>query len=227
MVLVLSEKDNSPGRIESGEDGLVYADASVMKERFISFALEKGLGGIEFMAGIPGCIGGGIVMNAGTTMGSFIDSLVSVEYFDAAGRFHNIKVDPGMSDYRTFRMEKGALILGGRFRLPHLDSPHLLRGKIDDIMEDRRCKHPLDFPSAGSVFKNPPGHSSWQLVDGAGLKGKCVGGAMVSDKHTNFVINRGKASSKDIRTLIELIQEAVLARFAVSLETEIRMIGEF
>jgi UDP-N-acetylmuramate dehydrogenase len=227
LVIVLCEKFSGPGRIGIGDDGLVYADAPVLKERFIDFVLEKGLGGVEFMTGIPGCIGGGIVMNAGTNLGSFIDVLVHVEYVDAAGQFHAMEVNRGMSDYRTFRIEKGTLILGGSFRLPISDDPHLLKQRIADILEDRRGKHPLEFPSAGSVFKNPAGHSSWQLVDGAGLKGKSIGGAMVSEKHTNFVINRGNASSKDIKTLIESIQETVLTRYAVSLETEIRMIGEF
>jgi len=119
------------------------------------------------------------------------------------------------------------IVTGARFRLKRDADRARVRDRIRDILEDRRKKHPLDYPSAGSVFKNPEGYSSWKLISDAGLKGKGVGGARVSELHTNFIINADHATSRDIRNLVGVIQETVFKRFGVVLETEIKMIGEF
>jgi len=120
-----------------------------------------------------------------------------------------------------------SIILGGVFTLPVADDAAGIRKMVDDIIADRWKKHPMEFPSAGSVFKNPEGHSSWKLINDCGLKGYSIGGAMVSDKHTNFIINTGNALSSDICRLVRHIQETVFKRFSVRLETEIRFMGEF
>lgn len=227
IVLCFSEKSPGCTRIVINEEGLIYADASVSKERFIRFALDNSFEGVQFMTGIPGSIGGGIKMNAGTFMGCFIDILKRVAVIDRNGDMKEVDVNLEMSDYREMNLGEYVAITGGYFKLPEANDSEKAKNEVEEILADRETKHPLDFPSAGSVFKNPPGHSSWELVDRAGLKGCRVGGARVSEKHTNFVINYEKATSQDIRSLIELIQETVYRKFRIKLETEIKMIGEF
>jgi UDP-N-acetylmuramate dehydrogenase len=208
-------------------DGLIYAASSVSKEKFISEAIEKGFGGVEFMAGIPGAMGGGIFMNAGTFMGCFSDILRKIRISDFRGNITEVQVTCESSGYRHMDIPENSIILGGFFTLPENDDPAGVRKRVDDIIADRWKKHPMEFPSAGSVFKNPEGHASWKLINDSGLKGFSVGGAMVSEKHTNFIINSGNASSSDIYRLVKHIQETVYKRFSVNLETEIRFMGEF
>lgn len=227
IVLSVSEKGPGCTRIAVNDDGLIYADASVSKERFIQFALDNGYEGVQFMVGIPGTIGGGIRMNAGTFMGCFVDILKKVTVIDDRGEVKDVEIFPDMSDYREMNLGEYTVITGGYFKLPHTSRTDEVRKEVEAILADRKMKHPLEYPSAGSVFKNPPGHSSWELIDRAGLKGCRVGGAMVSEKHTNFVINYKGATSQDICHLIELIQETVYRKFRVRLETEIKMTGQF
>jgi UDP-N-acetylmuramate dehydrogenase len=227
VVLRLCEDDRRQAVFSVLEDGLVYADSIASKERFIDFVVAAGFRGVEFMAGIPGCVGGGIMMNAGTFMGSFADILVEIDIVDASGSARTMKMDRSMSSYRTMNIDGGAVVTGARFRLERTDDAAPVRSRIAEILADRRGKHPLDYPSAGSVFKNPEGHSSWKLIDEAGLKGKRVGGAAVSTLHTNFIINADNATSGDIRALIDLVRGTVQAKFGIGLEAEVKMIGSF
>ncbi|MBN1532695.1 MAG: UDP-N-acetylmuramate dehydrogenase [Spirochaetes bacterium] len=226
IVVMIREDDSMPGTLElAGID--IRADAAVSKERFIRFALEKGLAGMEFMAGIPGCLGGGIIMNAGTSMGWFADILRSIDIVDEGGGCRTLAVTSEMSSYRRMMIPGGAVVTGGLFRLRRAEDPGEPRRIIQEVLEDRKRKHPLQFPSAGSVFKNPEGHSSWKLIDEAGLKGATVGGAQVSELHTNFIINAGSATSGDIYELIRHVQSRVREKFGILLETEVRTVGEF
>lgn len=209
------------------EGDSIQSSASVRKKDFVTACAGKGFAGMEFMAGIPGCVGGGIMMNAGTVDGNFADILYRIEYVDAGGAVKRREVTPAMARYRRLDVEDGAVITAGWFRLRRADDPEAVRLRIQGILDERAKKHPLDYPSAGSVFKNPDGHSSWKLVNDAGLKGRRIGGAMVSELHTNFIINAGGASSADIRELIETIRETVYTKYGVTLEPEIRLIGEF
>lgn len=209
------------------EDDVVCAPASMRKEDFVSACAGRGLSGMEFMAGIPGCIGGGIIMNAGTVDGNFVDILYRIEYVDPAGEPRRLDIEPSMARYRHLDVEEGAIVTTGRFRLRRADDAEVVRRRIRELLDERAKKHPLEYPSAGSVFKNPEGHSSWKLVDDAGLKAHRIGGAMVSDLHTNFIVNTGGARSADIRELIEFIRETVYIKFGVTLEPEVRLIGEF
>lgn len=208
-------------------EGQIYASASVSKESFIDFALENSFGGIEFMAGIPGNIGGGIFMNAGTNMGSFSDILESVKVAHMDGTVELVKIDSSIHDYRRMDLPQESVILGGYFRLPAADDIYAVKKRVEDIIAERKMKHPMDFPSAGSVFKNPRGHSSWKLINDAGLKGYSIGGARISEKHTNFIINAGGALSDEIYRLIKHVQAAVYAATGIMLETEVRMLGKF
>jgi UDP-N-acetylmuramate dehydrogenase len=227
IVLRISDDCIVSSTLSIEDDGKIYADASVPKEQFIDFAIEAGYKGIEFMAGIPGSMGGGIVMNAGTDAGCFIDILQSVKIVTESGEEKSISVSRDMSSYRSFDAGKGSIITGGYFNLSKARNQGKIREKVDAILNERKLKHPVHIPSAGSVFKNPEGFSSWKLIDDAGLKGKKIGGAMVSDMHTNFIVNVDNALSTDIRNLIEHIQETVFRMYEVTLETEIRMIGVF
>ena len=168
-VVCLSEKGPGCTRIFADDEGLVYADASVSKERFISYAVKNGFAGIQFMAGIPGTIGGGIRMNAGTFMGSFVDVLRKVSLVDRSGEARDVDVSADMSDYRSMNLGEYRAITGAYFKLPFSKNSDDLAREIDEILRDRKSKHPLEYPSAGSVFKNPPDHSSWQLIDQSGL----------------------------------------------------------
>jgi UDP-N-acetylmuramate dehydrogenase len=227
VVLRLCEDESRRGEMAILEDDLVYADAIAGKERFIEYAVSAGFGGIEFMAGIPGCVGGGIIMNAGTFMGSFADILVDVDIVDGEGCARTIGIDRSMTSYRSMNIDRGAVVTGARFRMKRTDDTALVRARVREILADRKGKHPLDYPSAGSVFKNPEGHSSWKLIDEAGLKGARIGGAAVSTLHTNFIINLDNATSRDVRDLIDLVRETIRSRFGIGLEAEVKIIGSF
>ena len=208
-------------------DEYIYAGAGLGKEQFIGDAINSGFGGIEFMAGIPGTIGGGIFMNAGTYMGTFSGILKKIRLLNAAGSINELDVAELTSGYRKMTIPENNIIIGGYFSLPKTDNPPETKMRIDSIIKDRWEKHPMDYPSAGSVFKNPDTYSSWKLINDSGLKGYRIGGAEISEKHTNFIINKDNASSSDIYNLIRYIQEKVYNTHGVKLETEIKMMGEF
>jgi len=224
-VVAIREHVGNIGVIEIA-DGLIYADAMAKKSRFIDFCLKNGFGGIDFMAGIPGCIGGGVAMNAGANAGNFSGILKRVACVDRKGEAFTVNAEPSMSDYRGFSAGEGVFVAGAFFELSTKGADEAAK-LVQDALAQRALKHPLEYPSAGSVFKNPASAPAWQLVEAVGFRGRGVGGAMVSGKHSNFIINTGGARSSDIRALVELIQDAVMKKFSVKLEPEIRMIGEF
>jgi UDP-N-acetylmuramate dehydrogenase len=227
IVIMMNSISSNEGAINIEENGLIYADSIIKKDRFITFCADEGYEGMEFMAGIPGCLGGGIIMNAGTTDGYFAGILDSIECMDMDGRISSNTEHKEKAIYRTIGLPGNLIITGAFFRLNKTRNVNLVSEKISAIIKDRKMKHPLDYPSAGSVFKNPAGHSSWKLVNESGLKGKGVGGAFVSELHTNFIINKGDATSLDISNLVDLIKERVFSKFNITLETEIKFIGDF
>ena len=214
-------------RIYVTEHNFIFAESSITKQDLIDFSLNHGYEGIEFMAGIPGCIGGGIAMNAGTDQGTFSDILVSVRYVNQNGTILEKKITGDMAGYRSLEIDDGAIILSGILRLQRSKQPDSVKKRIDKILKERSGKHPIDYPTAGSVFKNPEGFQSWKLIDDSGLKGQRVGGAAFSELHTNFIINVRNATSRDILNLIETAVQRVYEKYRVTLETEIRLIGEF
>lgn len=227
IVICLNDIGGGMDGMSIPDKGVIHAGAGASKADFVEYCLRHELGGIEFMAGIPGTIGGGIYMNAGTTMGAFADVVEEVELMDRTGKVSSLMVDKNMAGYRTFPIPHESIILGAHFALPVIERPDKLRDEIKAILKDRESKHPLEYPSAGSVFKNPPGYASWQLVQNVGLKGKRIGGAMISEKHTNFIINYGNAASQDILNLINLVKEKVHTQYGIDLEAEIRILGDF
>lgn len=204
----------------------VVVDAKVTKKRFVEEAIEHGLAGMEFMAGIPGCIGGGVIMNAGTTMGTFSDIITDITCYTADGTLLTV-ANTSLFSYRKSMLPEGAIVVSARCTLTIADNPEDVKNTVKEILRERKNKHPLDYPSAGSVFKNPDGHASWKLINDAGLRGYSIGGAKVSELHTNFIVNTGKATAMDIKHLVEFIQETVHKLYDINLEPEIRFIGEF
>ena len=185
-------------------------------------AMEAGLDGLQFAYGIPGSVGGAVYMNAGAYGGETADALLQVTFLDENGDFRTEKKENLALSYRhSLFCEKNWIITEAVFRLRAGDRSEIKR-QMEDILARRKAKQPLEYPSAGSTFKRPEGHFAGALIEQAGLKGVSVGGAQVSEKHAGFVINRGGATAKDVRALIERIQKQVLETSGVRLEPEIR-----
>ena len=188
-------------------------------------AMEASLTGLEFASGIPGTLGGGVAMNAGAYGGELSQVLTCARVLRDGVIMEYSRAEMEMG-YRTTRpLREGSIVLSAEFELKNGD-----RAVISETMRDlnarRRDKQPLNFPSAGSVFKRPEGYFAGVLIEQAGLKGTCVGGAMVSTKHAGFIVNAGGATASDVISLIEMVQERVMERFGVALETEVRIAGE-
>ena len=224
VVRIGSSGDNEG--VVTFEDTKVVVDARVTKKRFVEEAIGHGLAGVEFMAGIPGCIGGGVIMNAGTNMGAFSDIITHVTCYTADGTLLTVE-NKSLFSYRKSMMPEGAIVVQAECALRYAENPQDVKNTVKEIIRQRKEKHPLDYPSAGSVFKNPDGHASWKLINDAGLRGYSIGGAKVSELHTNFIVNTGKATAMDIKHLVEFIQETILKLYDIHLEPEIRFIGEF
>lgn len=206
-------------------DGLV-AEAGISLAALAHTAAEAGYGGLEFAAGIPGSLGGAVIMNAGAYGGEMKDVIEKVVAVDYEGREHHFTVDELGLGYRSSRLQGEELIVVQvTLRLPRQE-PAVSRALMADYAQRRRSKQPLHLPSGGSVFKRPPGHYAGSLIEKAGLKGKRIGGAEVSPLHAGFIVNVGGATADDVERLIVHIQETVAAKFGVQLEPELRIVGE-
>ena len=210
-------------RIREVEDGLLEADCGVTMARLATFAMERGLSGLEFAHGIPGTVGGGVFMNAGAYDGEMRQVVENVTVMDFSGKVRDIPGSEADFSYRHSRfMEEDVLILRVQVRLTPGDREEI-RGRMAELMAKRRSSQPLEYPSAGSTFKRPEEGYAAALIEEAGLKGFAVGGAQVSEKHAGFVINRGRATCRDVLALMEEIQKTVYARSGVRLEPEVRV----
>jgi len=217
----------SQGLSEVTVDGCtITVQGGALLTKLANAAQAAGLTGLEFATGIPGTVGGAIVMNAGAYDGEMKDVCVSVTCLDEFGLRRTLSGAECEFGYRSsvFQRENW-VILESSFRLKSGGSVEI-RKAMDEIMFKRKSKQPLEFPSAGSAFKRPVGGFASKLVDDAGLKGFRVGGAMVSEKHAGFVINVGGATAADVRELLERVQDKVFVKFGIKLEPEVKMIGE-
>ena len=200
-----------------------WAGAGVSLARLASFAAQEGLAGLEFAHGIPGTLGGGVLMNAGAYGGEMVQVVKEVA---AAGR-SGVETVPaeqcGFSYRRSAFSDGERVILGAKFQLEP-DDPAAIRSRMDDLARRRKEKQPLEYPSAGSMFKRPAGHFAAALIEQCGLKGLTVGGAQVSEKHAGFVINRGGATCADVLALVDQVKERVLQQTGVELEMEVRVL---
>ncbi len=201
-------------------EAFVYAECGASLTALSAEAMKRGLSGLEFAYGIPGTVGGAVYMNAGAYGGEISDVLAESTYLSAEKPMSRTKEDHHFGYRTSIYQTSGEIILSATF--------HLTIKPVDEIMSlaeknmtARREKQPLEYPNAGSTFKRPQGAYAGALIEGAGLKGYRVGGAEVSAKHAGFIINRGGATSHDVLTLIEYIQNEVQKQYGISLETEI------
>ena len=192
----------------------------------IRHAVDGGLGGMELMAGIPGSVGGALRMNAGAFGQEIAQTTLNVKGFRLDGTSFAAERKNIHFGYRQVPDLEDLVLTSGKFSFKPSDAA-LLKQRMDDILAMRAKKQPLDFPSCGSVFKRPPGYYAGALIEEAGLKGECVGGAMISPKHAGFILNTDNAQAVDVLELIRKIEEKVWQRFGVKLEREVKLIGVF
>jgi len=203
----------------------VWAGAGVRLSRLVAFCSKLALSGVECLAGVPGTVGGAVRGNAGAFGGSIADHLVAVRLLTREGDEHVFSLDRMEFSYRRSSLPEGCVILEAAFDLEQGDTGEIRR-RISANLVQRNRGQPVEWRSAGSVFKNPPGEYAGRLVEKAGLKGVRVGGACISPKHGNFIINLGGATATDILALIDLMQRQVREKMQVELELEVRVVGE-
>jgi UDP-N-acetylmuramate dehydrogenase len=232
VIIVLREGFNHI--IKYSEDGIINVMAGAPLSRLCRFAIKNGLSGLNFALGIPGTVGGGIVTNAGTWLGSIGDILNKVKVVLPDGEIRSITKEKLRFSYRQLLWENdlagitasAPVIVSGSFALAP-DDPEKIRKEARKIVIWRKERQPIWFPSAGCFFKNPAsGKTAGQLIDLAGLKGKSFGGAEISTRHANFIVNRKNASAADILALMKMIQETIWKKFNIILEPEVRIIGD-
>lgn len=202
----------------------IQAGAAALDGNVALMAREAGVGGLEFLSGVPGTIGGGLRMNAGAYGREFKDVTVSAEALDASGNRHTLSLaDMGFS-YRHCGVPEDWIFTGATLRGEPAE-PAAIARRIEEIRASREASQPVRTRTGGSTFANPPGHKAWELIDKAGCRGLAIGDAMVSEKHCNFLINRGEATAADIEALGEDVRRRVFETSGVRLEWEIRRIG--
>jgi len=203
----------------------ISAGAGLPLNRLVDCCTENGLTGVEFLAGIPGTLGGGAAVNAGS-WGEEIEGVIrEVTVLTRAGIAENRDRLSLTFRYRGLDLKAGEIILNARLSL-RFDKPASIRKRVTSNIKRKRQRFPLDTPSAGSIFKNPEGDHAGRLIDAAGLKGRRIGGAMISPKHANFIVNIGKASASDILTLMDLAMGQARKMFNIQLIPEIKVVGK-
>lgn len=205
----------------------IIAKAGALLSRVAVTAREHGLTGLEFAAGIPGSIGGGVVMNAGAYEGEMKQVVEAVRVMDSAGQVTTLDNDTMEFGYRTSIIRNRPYIVLEVVLGLAPGNREQIAARMEELMQLRKSKQPLGYPSAGSTFKRPEGHYAGKLIMDAGLRGFRIGGAQVSEKHCGFVINAGQATAADIREVIEEVQERVKEKFHVALEPEVVFLGDF
>lgn len=208
-------------------DDLIRVECGALNSAVASFAKDRSLSGFEFAAGIPGTIGGAMIMNAGAYGGEMKDITVSVTAIAPSGEA--VTLDGADCDfgYRTSRLKReGFIVTGALLKLEKGNQEEII-ARMTELALKRKEKQPLEYPSAGSTFKRPEGYFAGKLIEDAGLRGFSVGGAQVSEKHCGFVVNKGSATSADVYNLICEVKQRVLDASGVELEPEVIMLGEF
>jgi len=188
-------------------------------------SVSNELTGLEFCAGIPGTVGGALWMNAGAYGKEMKDVIKAIYLLDPEEGIKTMKREEISFSYRRTLLPPDTIILGAQFKLKKGEREKIKK-KINEILQWRQKKHPLEFPNAGSVFKNLPMQIAGKLIEDMGMKGMSVGGAQISTKHANFIVNRGSASASDVLELIALIQSKAEKEKGVKLETEVVIVGE-
>lgn len=213
-------------KIELLDETTIYCEAGASLKSLCMFALENSLSGLEFAYGIPGTLGGAVYMNAGAYGGEMKDVLYSCTHIDSNGNvceFSQEQLDLGYR--RSAYTDNGFTVVSAVMKLKKAEK-QAIKDAMDDKLQRRKDKQPLEYPSAGSTFKRPEGYFAGALIQDSGLKGYTVGGAQVSEKHAGFVINKDNATSTDVINLIHDVQKIVYEKHGVMLETEVKIIGE-
>ncbi len=219
-------------RIEGGLDSVqvegnrVLAGAGILLPSLSRIALRAGLSGLEFAAGIPASLGGAVVMNAGAFGQCLGDLVLEVDVLEFDGNRRLLFGSDLLFNYRTSSLQDQKLIILKTVLQLISEDPSAIAERMENNLAYRKRTQPLNLPTAGSVFRNPPGHFAGELIELAGLKGARVGDAQVSPKHANFIVNLGNASARQVITLIEMIRERVMSQFGIELVPEIRLVGE-
>lgn len=207
------------------EGNQIKAQAGIMLSKIGYAAKENGLTGFEFAAGIPGTLGGAVMMNAGAYGGEMKDIITAVQLMDADGNLLEKTCEEMDFSYRHSIVEEQKLLVLGATLTLEKGEKEVIEEKMKELAVARKTKQPLEFPSAGSTFKRPEGYFAGKLIMDAGLRGYQVGGAQVSEKHCGFVINKGNATAKDVLQLVSDVKEKVYDAFQVELEPEVRLVG--
>ncbi len=203
----------------------IVAGAGLLLDKLVDLCTERGLAGVEFLAGIPGTVGGAVAMNAGSEGQEIKDVIGEVTVLTRCGVVER-RDRFGLSfTYRGLDLGMGEIVLNARLNLK-FDKPASIRKRVISRVKRRKDRFPLDMASAGSVFKNPEADHAGRLIDAVGLKGKRVGGAMISPKHANFIVSTGKASASDIVALVDLAMAKVREIFGIQLIPEIKIVGK-
>lgn len=209
------------------EGNEITAQAGALLSAVAAAAKNASLTGFEFAGGIPGTIGGAVVMNAGAYGGEMKDVLTEVTVMNAEGDIFTLPTEELELGYRTSIIKTaGYIVLEAKIRLKEGD-PEVIRETMKDLTIRRTTKQPLEYPSAGSTFKRPEGYFAGKLIMDSSLAGYQVGGAQVSEKHCGFVINAGDATARDVRTLMDNVRDIVYKKYGVTLEPEVKFLGEF
>ena len=209
------------------EGNEITAQAGALLSAVAAAAKNASLTGFEFAGGIPGTIGGAVVMNAGAYGGEMKDVLTEVTVMNAEGDIFTLPTEELELGYRTSIIKTaGYIVLEAKIRLKEGD-PEVIRETMKDLTIRRTTKQPLEYPSAGSTFKRPEGYFAGKLIMDSGLAGYQVGGAQVSEKHCGFVINAGDATARDVRTLMDNVRDIVYKKYGGTLEPEVKFLGEF
>jgi UDP-N-acetylmuramate dehydrogenase len=211
-------------RITAIGGALIKAEAGAENLAVVRFAQKLGLGGIGFISGIPGTVGGAIKMNAGAYGEGLLERTDHLTLL-RGGTVADFRMEELDYGYRHLKLDQGDIVLAATFRLDERE-PHHTEEEIRKDLELRRTKHNVGHPSAGSFFKNPPGQAAWRLIDAAGMRGARVGGAQVSEVHSNFLVNAGGATAADFLALAANVIKAVFETSDVTLEEEVRIVGE-
>lgn len=213
----------------SVEKNIITAQSGLELKEIADIALQNSLSGFEFAAGIPGSLGGALFMNAGAYGGEMKDVITKAEFVNYKGKIMELSREELKLDYRTSILQQENpdwIAVSVNLKLKE-ENKKKIKEKMDELHQRRWDKQPMDLPSAGSIFKRPPGHYTGPLIEKAKMKGYQIGGAQVSTKHAGFIVNKGNATSEDIVNLIEKVQEEVYKISGVQLKVEPRFLGEF
>ena len=210
-------------RIEEPEAGVLYAEGGVLMPRLLKVAMQKGLTGLEFAAGIPGTVAGCVVMNAGTRFGEMKQVVRKIRLVTTEGGILDVSGEEAGYSYRRSRLPEG-IVVGAWLGLEPGSKAKIV-ATVKQSLRRRKATQPIEMPNAGCIFKNPEGDSAGRLIEAAGLKGAHIGDAQVSTKHANFIINRGNAKAGDAQALIRLVADAVAKKFGTTLDLEVQIVG--